>query len=108
MRKLSFLVCSALLLLLTACGKSDNDIPPLPTGSATGGGGDPTPAATAAVSGKISFEGEVPKAKKISTSADPACMKELFDEETVSKDGGLGNVVVYVSKGFEGKKFAPP
>jgi hypothetical protein len=109
MRKLSLLLCSALLLCLAACSKSDNDIPSLPAGGgAASGGGEPAPAPTASVSGKISFEGEVPKPTPIQTTADPNCKEKLFTEDTVVKDGGLGNVVIYVSKGFEGKNFAPP
>lgn len=107
MRKLSLLVCSMMLLALAACGnKSNSDIPDLPTGGSSTGG-DAAPATVASVTGKISFEGEVPKAKKIQTAADPNCTKELFEEDTVVKDGGLANVVIYVTGGLEGKSFAP-
>src|SRR5262252_8313943 len=101
MRRISLLVCSALFLFLAACGSKDDGIPPLPTGTTPGdtSGGDQPPAATATLSGKISFEGEVPAPKKIQTTADPYCKKELFTEDTVVKDGGLGNVIVYISKG---------
>jgi len=110
MRKLSLLVCSALLLCLAACSKSDSDIPPLPSGSdSASGGGNQPPAATASIAGKISFEGEVPKPKPIPTTADPNCTKPLFTEDTVVKDGGLANVIIYVSKGdVVGKNYAPP
>jgi hypothetical protein len=109
MRKVSLLVCSIVLLSLTACGggSSTTDIPPLPAGGAANGGEAPPPA-TASIMGKISFEGEVPKPIKIPTSSDPACKKELFTEDTKVKDGGLANVFVYVSGGLEGKTFAPP
>src|SRR3982751_2309375 len=107
MRKLSLLFCSLMLLALGACGGGSNiGIPEPPSGSATGGG-DAAPPATASIAGKISFEGEVPKAEKIQTSADPNCTKPLATETTVVKDGGLGNVFIYVSGGFEGKTFAP-
>ena len=60
--------------------------------------------------GKISFEGEVPKPIKLQTTADPSCKKELFTEDTIVKDGGLENVIIYVSGGdaVAGKSFAPP
>jgi hypothetical protein len=112
MRRLSLLVCSALLLSLAACGSKDDGIPDLPkniSGGGAAGGGDQPPAATATVTGKISFEGEVPKAVKIQTTADPNCKQEIFPEGTVVKDGGLANVVVYISKGdVVGKNYAPP
>jgi hypothetical protein len=98
-----------MLLALGACGgSSTNTIPDAPAGGVGGGGGDTPPAATASITGKISFEGEVPKPEKLQTSADPNCTKALTTESTVSKDGGLGNVFIYVSGGFEGKSFAPP
>src|SRR5689334_17513052 len=111
MRKLSLLVCSLLLLSLAACGGgSSNDLPNLPPGSSTGGGGggDTAPPATASIMGKISFEGDVPKPIKLPTSADPNCKKELFTEDTKVKDGGLENVIIYVSGGdvVAGKSFA--
>src|SRR6187402_1833673 len=97
MRKLSLLVCSLLLLSIAPCGGDKNEFPDLP--GDTGGGGAAAPAATASIMGKISFEGDVPKAEKIQTSADPNCKKELFTEGTMVKDGGLANVIIYVSGG---------
>jgi hypothetical protein len=96
-----------MLLSLAACGgSSSNEIPPLPTG-ATAGGNEPV-TTVASISGKISFEGEVPKPVKIQTGADPNCKKELFTEDTKVKDGGLENVIVYVSGGLEGKSYPVP
>jgi len=111
MRKLSLLVCSLLLLSLAACGGgSSNGLPDLPAdGGGGGGGGEAAPASTASIMGKISFEGEVPKAEKLQTSADPNCKKELMTETTKVKDGGLANVFIYVSGGdHTGKTYAPP
>jgi plastocyanin len=110
MRKLSLLVCSLVLLSLAACGgNSSTDIPPIPGGTSPSAGGDAAPATTASIMGKISFEGDVPKPVKIQTSADPNCKKELLSEDTLVKDGGLQNVIVYVSGGdLAGKTYAPP
>ena len=110
MRKLSLLLCSLLLLSLAACGGDKNEFPELPDGPAGAGGGDAAPATTASILGKISFEGEVPKPVKLQTTADPTCKKELFTEDTKVKDGGLQNVIIYVSggDGVAGKTFAPP
>ena len=111
MRKISLLVCSLLLLSLAACGgNSSNGLPDLPAGGDGGGGGNAAPPTTASIMGKISFEGEVPKPAPIVTTADPNCKKPLFSEETKVKDGGLENVIIYVSGGelIAGKTFAPP
>jgi hypothetical protein len=109
MRKLSLLVCSLLLLTIAACGGDKDEFPDL-GGSTGGGGGDVAPPATASILGKVSFEGEVPKPIKLQTSADSACKKELFTEDTKVKDGGLENVIIYVNSGsaVDGKSFAPP
>lgn len=111
MRKLSLLVCSLLLLSLAACGGgSSSGLPDLPAGPTGGGGGDTPPATTASIMGKVSFEGEVPKPIKLQTTADPSCKKELFTEDTLVKDGGLQNVIIYVSGGdaVASKSYAPP
>jgi len=112
MRKLSLLVCSILLLSLAACGGPKDDLPPLggDAGGGNAGGGAAPPPTTASIMGKISFEGEVPKPVKLQTTADPQCKKELFTEDTKVKDGGLENVIIYVSGGdaVAGKSFAPP
>jgi len=110
MRKLSLLVCSLLMLALVACGGNSNELPTLPDGPGGTTGGDAPPATTASIMGKISFEGEVPKPARIQTSADPNCKKELTSEETKVSDGGLENVIIYVSggDGVAGKSYAPP
>jgi plastocyanin len=109
MRKHVLLVSLALTLTLAACGGgggTENKPTEAPKG------GEAAPALTGTVSGKISFDGTAPKMAKIQMSADPVCAmanKEPFMEETVQvSDGGLENVIVYVSKGLEGKTFPVP
>lgn len=69
---------------------------------------------TASITGKVSFEGDAPKAKKIKTDADPKCAEMHADEplkdETVvvNENGTLRNVFVYVKGGLEGKTFDKP
>jgi plastocyanin len=67
----------------------------------------PAPTLTATLKGRIIFEGTAPTPKKISTSSDPACKNSnLVSEEVVVSDGGLENVILYVSGGdIEGKSF---
>jgi len=69
---------------------------------------------TAALSGKIAFEGTAPKAKKIKTDADPKCAEMHADDPlktedvVVNENGTLKNVFVYVKSGLEGKTYEPP
>jgi plastocyanin len=68
----------------------------------------------AEITGKITFEGATPKMKKIKMEADPVCAElhagqPLRSEEVVVNDNStLKNVLVYVKKGAEGKKFDVP
>ncbi len=103
MQKRFLIVCSvSLLLALAGCGgNTDTGIPPASTG---GAGNAPTgpvaPPATASVAGKIMFEGTPPPPTKIQMAADPYCAKNSKDpvtEDVKVTDGGLENVIVYVS-----------
>ncbi|HVS83157.1 MAG TPA: carboxypeptidase regulatory-like domain-containing protein [Pyrinomonadaceae bacterium] len=54
------------------------------------------------ISGKISFTGAAPEAKKIDTSADVACTQKspnLTTEDWAVKDGKLANTFVYIKDG---------
>jgi len=54
------------------------------------------------VTGKISYTGAAPEAKKIDTSADPQCAAKsatLMSEEWAVKDGKLANTFVYIKDG---------
>jgi len=103
MRKLSVLVCLVSMLALAACGGGGSTTEtPAPTGGADKGA---PPALTGTVSGKITFEGTAPKPEKIQMSADPYCAmanKEPYTENVKVSDGGLENVIVYVSSKVDG------
>lgn len=66
------------------------------------------------LSGKINFDGEAPKAKRIKVDADPVCAEMHEDEPLTSQEvvvndnGTLRWVFVYVKSGLEGKTFDPP
>src|SRR5215472_15390187 len=118
MYKRTLLLCLS-LLVLTLAAKCGGGTPTEPTGP--GGPGAPTSAGpavdtsknTATVSGKISFEGTPPANDKIQMSSDPYCQMHAADyptAETVKvSDGGLENVIVYVSSGLpSGTTFPTP
>ena len=69
--------------------------------------------ATATISGKITFEGTPPPNAKVQMSSDPYCQMHAADYPTVEttqiSDGGLENVIVYVSDGLPyGLSYATP
>ena len=102
MSKLFTYVGLVAVLAIAGCGGEDDE-PPVFGGGATTGGGGTAAAATATLKGKITWDGEVPMARKISTSGDPKCMNsELRDESVVVSDGGLENVMIYVSSPVSG------
>lgn len=104
MHKTMLLVALLSLAALTACGGGDSGIPNLPNLPDSGGG--PKEALTATVKGKIAFTGTPPVPKQLGTTTDPACMtKSVPSEEVVVSDGGLENVILYVSSDLTGKNF---
>jgi plastocyanin len=110
MHKRLVLVFFVLTLVVASCGGGGGENVPPPPGGDKGAGG-PAPALTGTVAGKITFEGEAPKPEKIQMSADPYCAmanKDPFTEYVKVSDGGLENVIVYVSGGLEGKTFPTP
>lgn len=107
MRKNMLLLVLLSSLAYAACGGGDGGIPPLPP-SPSGSTSGVTVPLNSTVKGKISWEGEAPKPRPISTSADPGCKNSgLASEEYVVSDGGLENVIIYVSSDLAGKSFAP-
>jgi hypothetical protein len=69
--------------------------------------------ATASVKGMVKFEGAAPKGTRIDMSQDPLCAKQhptpaTTEEVVVGADGGLANVVVYVSDGLTSHDFQLP
>ena len=103
MRKGLLTVSLLSLLVYAACGGNKDPFGDIPAG----GGGGPAVPLTATVKGKIAFEGAAPTPKKLSTSSDPNCKNpNLVSEEVVVSDGGLENVIIYVSGGdITGKSF---
>ena len=65
------------------------------------------------VKGTVKFEGAAPKPSRIDMSQDPICAKlhstpVMTEDVVVGGDGGLANVVVYVSDGLTSHNFQPP
>jgi len=96
---LGLIVAISLLSLASSCGgpKTETNENEGPSGKAFASKGD-----EGTISGKISYTGAAPEAKKIDTSADAACTAKspnLMTEEWVVKDGKLANTFVYVKDG---------
>src|SRR4030095_10591878 len=116
MHKRVFVFCALLSVaaLVAACGGggTTETIPPADKGGATGNTFDMSKA-TATVPRKIGFEGNPPPNDKIQMSSDPYCQMHAADyptAETVKvSDGGLENVIIYVSSGLpSGVTYATP
>ncbi|HLH32103.1 MAG TPA: carboxypeptidase regulatory-like domain-containing protein [Terriglobia bacterium] len=111
MQKRTLFLCASFLVvaLVAGCGgggSTESPIPPAAGGGAPAGGGAAfdMSKATATVSGKISFDGMPPANDKVQMSSDPYCQMHAADyptAETVKvSDGGVENVIVYVSSGL--------
>ncbi len=99
---------AAALGLLVACGGSNQSESAKPASPAAAAEGQKVDQATAGtISGKIAFDGDVPKLAAIQMASDPACEgahKGPVPAETyMVKDGGLDNVFVYIKDGLDKK-----
>jgi len=105
MRKSLLTLCLLSLLGYAACGKEKSPFDDF--GPGPGGASAPAVVTNATVKGKIIFDGAAPMPKPISTSSDPGCKNnDLKAEDTVVSDGGLENVIIYISGGdIDGKTF---
>ena len=71
------------------------------------------PATAATVSGKVFFEGDLPRARRLAMDAEPACAglhtEPVYSEVVVPNDNKtLRHVFVYVKEGLQGMKFETP
>ena len=121
-----YLIGLGALLAITACGGGDETPPKNDTQTPSAKPADSKPAeakadkpapktdkvdwaasmGTATVSGTVAFEGTAPTPAAIDTSSDAQCTVAITDETLVVKGGKLANVIISVSKGLDGYKFA--
>src|SRR5262245_4820371 len=107
-KRVSFFCALLLAVTMVAVGGGGgetNGVPPPPSGGgASGGPAFDMSKANATVTGKISFEGTPPPNEKVQMSSDPYCQLHAADYPTVEtvkvSDGGLENVIVFVSSGL--------
>jgi plastocyanin len=70
-------------------------------------------AATSQITGTVKLDGQAPHQKPIDMSKDPACAqtsggKPTTENVVVGENGGLANVVVYISQGLTGNEAGTP
>ena len=67
------------------------------------------PATAATVKGVVTFSGEAPRFPPVNMSAEPDCVQlhggRVPSDRIVVNDGKLQHVLVWISKGLEGKRF---
>ena len=91
MKRMKFVSCVAGMILASVIARADD----------------------ATISGKVAFEGDAPKAKKLKMDADPQCASMHADKPATSEEvvvngnGTLKNVFVYVKSGVTGTYEAP-
>lgn len=83
-----------------------------PSGWVAGAAATP-PDTPTSMKGEVKYEGAPPKASRIDMSQDPFCAKAhptpaTTEDIVVGANGGLENVVVYVSEGLGSQTFQPP
>lgn len=112
---------AAAAVLIYACGGDDYfeeyDKKIAAGGEASGGEGaaaagpviNVDPATAATIRGAVSFTGDVPRVPPVNMSAEPDCVAlhggRVASDRVVVNDGKLGYVLVWISKGLEGKRF---
>lgn len=101
-------IALSLLALGSACGNRDSGTNVVSTSGGGGADAGPYNGPTGTIAGVVSYNGAPPAAKKIDTTADPACGKanpNLMTDDTIVTDGKLANVFVYIKEGtVEGGK----
>ena len=109
-----------LLALVFACG-GDNYFDEYDARSGGASGGDSSgedaaavmvnvdPATAATVTGTVTFSGDAPRFPPFNMSAEPDCIKlhggRVPSDRVLISDGKVQDVLVWVSKGLEGKRF---
>src|SRR5438552_16039248 len=97
---LGLIAAASLLSLASSCGGPKTDEGGTPT--TTEGTAYVSTGNEGTITGKVSFTGAAPEAKKIDTSADAECTKKspnLMTEDWAVKDGKLANSFVYIKDG---------
>jgi hypothetical protein len=103
-KSLAFLMVGT--AVMAACGGSEPAKPSAPASTAAAPAAAPAAGGSASVSGKVAFEGTAPAPEKVKLNADPKCAamhKEGLERTAIAvKDGGVGDVLVYVKSGVKG------
>ena len=114
---MSRVLLGVLVLSTIACsGEKEADTDTAAAGTAANGpaaGGAAGPSGDAVVSGRVRFAGTAPANPTIDMSEEQACAAKYssppVDSQYVVRDGGLGNVFVYVKSGLPaGATYAAP
>jgi plastocyanin len=106
MKAKSLILVGTLTATICICGRQ-----PVRAGNSTNSADATT--GTAAVKGKVTYDGKLSKPAAISMAADPSCSKQhsspMASQEVVADaQGDLQNVIVFVADGLGDRTFDPP
>jgi hypothetical protein len=98
---------------LAACGGGQESSAPATTAAPAAGATKVDPSTAGDVKGTVTLTGTAPKNEPIRMNADPICIKQTNGPQsqkrlTVSADGKLANVFVYVKDGLGNYVYDPP
>ena len=119
MRKIFLWAVVVFLFFSSGCGGGDasKEVSPKPSAQETSeidaGKKSIDVSTVGLIKGRVLFEGDAPAPKAISVKGNPECAilhpgGNVMSEELLAKDGGLGNVFMYVKEGLEGYTFETP
>ncbi len=118
-RKIAGFLLASAMALAASCGGDDYFAEYDRSRDGADGGGEAStpaaemtavdPATAATLTGMISFSGDAPRFPPVNMSAEPDCVKmhggRVPSDRVLVNDGKLQDVLVWVSKGMEGKRF---
>ncbi len=108
--RLSFLVLTGGLLLLTGCGEGEapsSESTPSPESTPAVAS---EPIGSAMVTGMVHFDGVAPDSRRLRLDQDCSALHDgpVMSNAVIVNDGMLKNVFVYVKEGLGDREFAPP
>ena len=111
LNKLFLTLFVGIAIVITGCGGGGDDTASSSSSSPEPAAAEPAaPIGSAVISGTISFDGEVPAARRVRLDSDCSALHEgnVMADNIVVTDGKLANVFIHVKEGLGDRTFTPP